>query len=234
MHESHQANGVRLSLGAHRAIDDVCDAFEARLRGGEEPRIEDALADSPEPCRPHLFRELLKMDLEYRQKRADEDHRRRFPEYMAAMAAHRVPALVEAAAPASGLTTPFHDIGRLRDATLPMIPGYEILSKLGEGGMGVVYKARHLGLDRVVALKMMRAGQFAGPEERQRFRFEAEAMAALDHPNIVPIYDIGEVGGDSFLCLEYLERGSLADRLKHRRYTPSEAGTLMSAILLAA
>ena len=233
MLESHEADGVRLSLGARRAIDDVCDAFEARLRDGEEPRIEDALANSPEPCRPHLFRELLKMDLEYRQKRADEDHRRRFPEYLAAMDALRVPALVEAAAPASDLTTAPHATYRPRDATLPMIPGYEILSKLGEGGMGVVYKARHLELDRVVALKMMRAGEFAGSEERQRFRFEAEAMAALDHPNIVPIYDIGEAGGDSYLCLEYLERGSLADRLKDRRYTPAEAATLVSAITLA-
>ncbi len=81
MLESCETNGVPLSLGAQRVIDDICDAFEARLRSGEEPRIEDALASSPEPCRPQLFRELLKMEQEYRQKRVDEDYRRRFSEY---------------------------------------------------------------------------------------------------------------------------------------------------------
>ncbi len=233
MLESAEADEVRLSLDALKMVDDLCDAFEARLRGGEEPDIEAVLADSPETCRPQLFRELLKMEREYRQKRADEDYRRRFPEYASALDALRVPDRVEAVAHTADFTTVYHESAGQRDLTLPTIVGYEILARLGEGGMGVVYKARQLKLERIVALKMMKAGQFATPEERQRFRFEAEAIAALDHPNIAPVYDVGAAAGDSYLCLKYLERGSLADRLKVQPYTPTEAAKLVLTITLA-
>jgi len=95
----------------------------------------------------------------------------------------------------------------------PLIPGYEILEKLGEGGMGVVYKARHQGLNRLVALKMMIGGNQGRADLLPRFRIEAEALARLRHPNILQIYDIGEVDGLPFVSLELLEGGSLDDRL---------------------
>jgi serine/threonine protein kinase/tetratricopeptide (TPR) repeat protein len=91
----------------------------------------------------------------------------------------------------------------------PAVAGYEILARLGQGGMGVVYKARHIRLDRIVALKMIRAGSLAGPEELARFRTEAEAVAHLQHPNIVQIYEIGEQDGLPYFALEYVEGGSL-------------------------
>jgi hypothetical protein len=85
------------------------------------------------------------------------------------------------------------------------VPGYEIERVLGRGGMGVVYKARHLALKRTVALKMILAGGHAGPGELTRFRIEAEAVARLQHPNIVQIHEVGEADGHPYCTLEFVE-----------------------------
>src|SRR5207248_1891826 len=92
------------------------------------------------------------------------------------------------------------------------VPGYELLAELGRGAMGVVYRARETKLGRPVALKMILAGGHASPADRARFKREAEAVAALGHPNIVQIYAVGEAGGLPYCALEYVEGGSLADR----------------------
>jgi WD40 repeat protein len=92
------------------------------------------------------------------------------------------------------------------------LPGYEILAELGRGGMGVVYKARHLGLNRTVALKMIGAGAAANPDLLSRFRSEAEAIARLQQPNIIQVYDIGTCPSGPYFAMEYAEGGSLAER----------------------
>jgi tetratricopeptide (TPR) repeat protein len=111
-----------------------------------------------------------------------------------------------------------------------VVAGYEVLSKLGSGGMGVVYLARHVELQRLVALKMIRSPQLAGPRQLARFRGEAEALARIQHPNIIQIYEVGECEGQPFLALEYLPGGSLDRRLQGSPQPPRQAAQMIRAL----
>ncbi|QDU26173.1 Serine/threonine-protein kinase PknB [Anatilimnocola aggregata] len=100
-----------------------------------------------------------------------------------------------------------------KEVSLPTIPGYEVQAVLGRGGMGIVYKARHLKLNRVVALKMLLTGSYASPTQLLRFEREAESVAALRHANIVQVFDIGEFEGLPYFTMEYVGGGTLSERL---------------------
>ena len=110
---------------------------------------------------------------------------------------------------------------------------YEILGELGRGGMGIVYKALHRRLNRLVALKMIRGGAHADDIQLARFRIEAEAVAALRHPNILQIYDIGESDGLPYVALELLDGGSLAERLRGTSLPPRKAAEWMVPLAMA-
>src|SRR5437899_3263469 len=98
--------------------------------------------------------------------------------------------------------------------SLPYIPGYELEAVIGRGGMGVVYRARHVKLDRVVAIKMLRTGDYASARELAGLVREAQSIAGLKHPHIVQVHDFGELDGLPYFTMELLEGGSLARKLE--------------------
>lgn len=111
-----------------------------------------------------------------------------------------------------------------------LIGDYEILAEIARGGMGIVYKARHTRLNRVVALKVTRAGQHTSQPEKQRFLAEAEAAAKLDHPNIVPIFEVGEGADQHFFSMAFVEGESLAQAIREGPLPPRRAAELMKSV----
>jgi serine/threonine protein kinase len=107
---------------------------------------------------------------------------------------------------------------------------YELLGEIARGGMGVVYKARQIALNREVAIKMILSGQFANDDEMERFYAEAEAAASLNHPNIVTIYEIGQIDGRHFFSMEYVPGESLADLVRDRPLAPRRAANYVMGI----
>jgi serine/threonine protein kinase/WD40 repeat protein len=243
MSNSHESSFLtdRLPLEDADWIDEITDRFEAACRTGSQPTIEALLveADARPSVRTALLRELLAAEVEERLRRGQQpgpdEYLDRFPEQTvlvsrvfaelhpgdgAVFNATQVSSRV-GSEPANGvsLATP--------GAALPTVPGYEILEEIGRGGMGVVYKARALALNRIVALKMILAGAHAGPKATLRFLHEAEVVARLRHPNVVQVFGLGDHDGRPYVELEYVGGGTLAQQL---RGTPRAAATAAALV----
>ena len=229
-------------------MDEACDRFEAAWRTGDRPRIEDFLGGTTDSDRPVLLRHLLSRRARLPQRSRGVSRavgvsmsvpRARRPDRLGL---RRVRPTVQGRSrggPGDHRRPTGRDGPRSGGATspppddFPNIPGSEILSELGRGGMGVVYKARQIRLNRLCALKMLLPGQHDGAEFRARFLAEAETIARLRHPNIVQIYGLGDHDGRPYFEMEYIEGGSLARRLDGTPWPPEPAARMVAVLARA-
>jgi len=218
--------GLTLSLTAAERHDRICDRFEAGWKEANPPRIEELLAEVPESERPSLFVALLRVELDRRRETPPnpEEYRDRFPAF-----ADLVDTLFHNPAELPTCAGPVVDT----EIEPPVIDGYEVTGMLGRGGMGVVFRARHVGLDRPAAIKMVSAGALSRPEQLVRFHLEARAVAGLSHPNVVALHDFGQVQGMPYFVMELVEGGSLADRLNGAPAAPAWSAGVVSQLARA-
>ena len=233
-------------------LDEVCDRFEAEWRGalsgGCRPRLEDFVAGAFELHRAALLLELLAVEILFRRHCGEtptlEEYQQRFPWLPphwlatldataacenATLAAPNRQGALEGTAAGRDSQTPA-DFGSPAAVPLGRWGNYELLEEIGRGGMGVVYRARQLSLNRVVALKMILAGTHAGTEESVRFFQEAEFVAQLRHPNIVQVYEFGIHLGQPFFSMEFVEGGSLEGRLHGQPQPFGQAASLIETL----
>src|SRR5262245_29878244 len=203
---------IDVPLRSRMLIELVHIDLELRLKAGESARVEEYLARFPELAADRAVAlGLIAAEHELRRRRepglALGEFLPRFPGYRAERPGQIARAAVD------GRDAPARPTD-LRAEALPEVAGYAVLEVLGRGGMGVVYRARQLALHRTVALKMVLTGFQAGPKDLARFRAEAAALARLQHPNIVQIYDVGQAAGRPYFVFEFVAGGSLAQYLQ--------------------
>ncbi len=215
--------------------------FIQLLSTGTRPSISEFVLRSSPMERSRFFRELVQIDFEFNRKQDDSfNHRayyRLYPDYTweidRVFSEREISTMAEERRDSSTGVESLDGFELVASDLSSLIEGYEILGTLGQGGMGIVYKARQVKLNRLVALKMIRSGEFADPEQIQRFLGEATAAANLDHPGIVPVYDVGESNGRHFYSMAFVEGESLKAYCNGDPIPNSEAARLTKEIASA-
>jgi eukaryotic-like serine/threonine-protein kinase len=229
-------------------INAVADRFERAWKQGARPRIEDYLAEVDAPRRAALLDELLRVERELRRRAGDDpvvaEYAARFPGHGALIEALFGPGPSRPAPSVSKYEPPPiapDQTGGQTGASGEPSPGdrvryfgdYEIDREIARGGMGVVFRARQISLNRTVALKMILAGQLADENDIKRFYTEAEAAAQLDHPGIVPIFEVGRHEEQHFFSMAFVEGRSLAERLADGPMPPRDSAALLLHVTTA-
>ncbi len=214
------------SLSGAQQIDAICDRFELAWLRGERTSIEKILAESPAKLRNALARELVAIEMELRRRVGENPSLAEYAKYSADLSFEKNETTVDERI--SSIAPVTHSRKRIR-----YFGDYELIEKVARGGMGTVFRATQLSLNRTVAIKMISTGQFASPEEITRFYSEAKAAASLDHPNIVPVYEVGEFEGEHFYSMAFVEGQSLADKLKSGPLETIQAASLLLDVAVA-
>jgi eukaryotic-like serine/threonine-protein kinase len=205
-------------------------AGDGHVVRSERPRLEDYVARFPDLGRlRELPAELILCEYRVRHQRGDRPDRSEYLQRFGERIIPCVDRLTLALLADKPSTAEPPTVG----TKIRYFGDYELLGEIGRGGMGVVYKARQLSLDRVVALKMILAGQLAGEAAIKRFHAEARAAAALDHPGIVPVFEIGEHAGQHFFSMGYVDGEALSAKLTAGPLPPRQAADLTREIAKA-
>ncbi len=239
-------------------IDEACERFEIAWKNGPRPRIEEYLQDWAEPQLTALLRRLLALEISLRSAGGEapeqEEYVRVFPFHLSAVQAvfdqfqSDSPDSQDAAQQPSTAraqsdlrTAAYHDISTAADedqiVSVPREPiperigRYSIEGLINEGGFGTVYLARDDTLDRQVAIKVPRIDRISEPDDMDAYWEEARTVASLDHPHIVPVYDVGQTDdGRCFVVSKLIEGTDLSEQIKRTRLTHAEAARLISVV----
>jgi hypothetical protein len=212
--EEYLGRYLELASNADELLDLIAAEYEQRRRGEPGLHVEEYARRFPE-CGGQ-FRERLEQTLTDNQKPAPRG---------AQETADAGPGRITSDPGAEPTPAP-----PLASPVWPQMAGYQVLGELGRGAMGIVYKARQVRPNRLVALKMILAGVHAGEQELVRFRAEADALARLQHPNFVQVYEVGEHDGLPYFSQEFCAGGNLADRLNGRPLPARDAAALMETL----
>jgi serine/threonine protein kinase len=221
-----------LSPAQLQQLDQACDQFEAAWKAGPPPRLEEHLGALPSELRGPVLTELLRIDLNYRrqvnQKPTAAEYVQRFPDQTAAVEAAFQP---ESSGPYQSGPPTISALPPRADLVPDRLGRYRVLALLGRGSFGAVYRAADEELGREVAIKMAHRRHLATPADREAFRTEARILASLDHPHIVPVYDVGNTAdGQCFIVSKFIRGSDLKRNIEEKRPTASESARLVSVV----
>jgi serine/threonine protein kinase/formylglycine-generating enzyme required for sulfatase activity len=242
MRERPHSPSDTLSPSEVRRLEDACDRFEAAWNAGQRPHIEDYLAATTGPERCVLLRQLLSQELDYRRRQGEDpppdEYLRRFPDGAEIVQALFGMGFVLDALQASANDSPTKSdaAGPEResggeDAPILRLGRYRVTGQLGQGGFGVVYKGYDDDLRREVAIKVPHRQRLTQPEDVEAYLSEARVVANLDHPHIVPVYDVGRTDdGLCFVVSKFIQGRDLTARVKQARLSVEEVTQLVATV----